>query len=62
MIRRAVSVNRSNMIEPVRWALPDHRPTRTRHPDAVALDGGVQLAAVFVLEDESLESGAEVET
>jgi hypothetical protein len=37
----------------------DHRPARTRHPDAIALEPGVQLAAVFVLADEGLEGGAE---
>jgi hypothetical protein len=30
-------------------------------PLAVALDAAVQLAAVFVLEDEGLESGAKVD-
>jgi hypothetical protein len=31
MIRRAVSENRSNIVEPMRWALTDHRAARTRH-------------------------------
>jgi hypothetical protein len=40
----------------------DDGTARTRHPDAIGLDGGVQLAVVLVLKDESLESGAEVDT
>jgi hypothetical protein len=39
--------------------LDDHRPARARHPHAIVLDGGVQFAAVFVLEDEGFEGGAE---
>ena len=38
----------------------DHRTARARHPDTMILDAGVQFAAVLVLEDEGLESGAEV--
>ena len=33
----------------------DHRPARTRHPDPVALDAAVQVAAVLVLLKEGLE-------
>jgi len=29
----------------------DHRAARTRHPDAVALDGGVEVAAALMLID-----------
>jgi hypothetical protein len=37
----------------------DNRAARARHPDAIALKPGIQLAAVFVLTDEGLEGGAE---
>src|SRR5438552_7450870 len=37
----------------------DHRAARARHPDAIALDAGIQLATVFVLADEGFEGGAE---
>ena len=37
----------------------DHRPARARHPDAIGLDGVVQLAAVLVLEDEGFEGVTE---
>ena len=33
----------------------DDRPTRTRHPDAVALEAGVKLAAATMLLVEGLE-------
>ena len=32
--------------------------SRARHPDAIIVEPGVQLAAVFVLADEGLEGGA----
>jgi hypothetical protein len=32
-----------------------HRPARTRHPDAVALDAAIEIAAVLVLLEEGLE-------
>src|SRR4029453_17077111 len=38
----------------------DPRAARARHPDAIGLDGGVQLPAVFVLEDEGFEGVAQV--
>ena len=34
----------------------DPRPARARHPDAITLDGGVQVAAVLVLVEEGEES------
>src|SRR4029450_1043760 len=33
----------------------DRRPARTRHPDAVALDPAIEIAAVLVLLEEGLE-------
>jgi len=33
----------------------DHRPARARHPDLLALDAAIQLAAVLVLQIEPLE-------
>ena len=33
----------------------DRRPARTRHPDEVALDAAVEIAAVLVLLEEGLE-------
>ena len=41
-------------------AVERYRPARARHPDAIGLDGGVQLPAVFVLEDEGFEGVAQV--
>jgi hypothetical protein len=38
----------------------DHRAARTRHPDAVALDGGVWVAAAPVLLEEGVEVGDQV--
>src|SRR4029450_5631376 len=38
----------------------DPRAARARHPDAIGLDGGVQLPAVFVVEDEGFEGVAQV--
>src|SRR5262245_18089429 len=39
--------------------LVDYRPAGTRHPDAVALDAAVQLAAVLVLKDEGFKGRAD---
>src|SRR5262249_31517817 len=35
----------------------DHCPPRTRHPDAVAVDRRVELAAALVLQEEGVEGG-----
>src|SRR5882724_4323702 len=37
----------------------DHRVARTRHPDAVALDAAVEIAAVLVLPVEPLQGSGE---
>src|SRR4029453_11400499 len=37
----------------------DHRAARTRHPDAVALDATVHLAAVLVLKDKGFKGRAD---
>jgi hypothetical protein len=33
----------------------DHRAARTRHPDTIAIDAAVEIAAVLVLLEEDLE-------
>jgi hypothetical protein len=38
----------------------DDRAARTRHPDAVALDGGVEFAAALVLQVEGVEVGEQL--
>jgi hypothetical protein len=35
----------------------DRRAARTRHPDAVAVDGGVEVAATAMLLEEGVEIG-----
>jgi hypothetical protein len=37
----------------------NYRPARARHPYAIVLEPGVQIAAVFVLADEGFEGGTE---
>jgi hypothetical protein len=58
--RRTSAAMRSGLRVSVMVCGPiDHSPAGTRHPHAIVLDGGVQLSAVLVPEDEGFEGGAE---
>jgi hypothetical protein len=57
-VARTSTAPRTRRSAPIRVPI-NHRPTRTRHPDPISLNAGVQLAAVLVLEDEGFERGTE---